>query len=336
MPNPIAYISLFSILLTFNVGADSWVEPPPVAPTQESLDDWMTAYGFEVDEFEEKARAYIQADQLIECRAPSRRVTLNGMELWLHDGILVDSNGQWTAASEDLEQILAPLIRPLENLPNSSQKLIVLDAGHGGKDEGAKGHAGGTEKEYALDITHRVETMLKTLGYEVLLTRDHDTYLELADRPRIAHEAGAAIFVSIHLNKSSNRAARGIETYMLTAPGFRSSNDPGGEREYQIYKGHEHLKSSMVLAGSVHRHLVQNSSMRDRGIKRARFVVLREAQCPAILLECGFLSNPTEEKLFSKSTFRDYIARRVSNGIHHYMGKLNKAQIKHNLLNDEG
>ena len=334
MPNLILIFSFFLSLFALQGFADSVVEPLPPAPQRENLSLWMESRGFKVEFSSDKEQHFVGEAHHIACRSPSRKVTFDGMELWLHDGIVADSNGLWSVASDDLKSVLAPLLDPLAALPESTKKLIVLDAGHGGKDEGAKGLKGHTEKEHTLDIALKVETMLKTLGYEVLLTRDSDKFLELEDRAKYAGEVGAAIFVSIHLNKSSNRAARGIESYVLTAPGFRSSNDPDGLRNHQVEIGHEHLEASMVLAGTVHRHLVQNNSMRDRGIKRARFVVLREAPCPAVLLECGFLSNPEEEKLFAKDAFRDYIALRISNGLHHYMGKLNKAQIKQSLLRD--
>ena len=334
MPILIPLLSLFISFFTMQAVADSLVDEPLPAPPRANLGAWMESRGFTVEQASDKEQHFSKGRHRIECRSPSRKVTFDQMELWFHDGVVADSNGVWTAASADLRAVLAPLLDPLNALPASPKKLIVLDAGHGGIDEGAKGQEGSTEKERTLDIALKVETKLKTLGYEVLLTRDTDHFLELEDRARYAGKVGAAIFVSIHLNKSSNSNARGIETYVLTAPGFRSSNDPNGQRVHKRELGHEHLEASMVLGGAIHKHLVQNNSMRDRGIKRARFVVLREAPCPAVLLECGFLSNPEEEKLFAKDTFRDYIALRISNGIHQYMAKLNKAQIKKSLLQE--
>ena len=165
---------------------------------------------------------------------------------------------------------------------------VVLDAGHGGIDRGAKGVDGSTEKKYALDTTKRVERRLKRAGYRVVMTRKGDYFVPLPTRAAISNRTRGAVFVSIHYNWASRSGASGTETYYYNS-------------------------RSYPLAANIQRELARVSS--NRGVKRARFHVLRNNLRPSALVECGFLSSPGEARRVRSSSYRQRIADAIVRGI---------------------
>jgi N-acetylmuramoyl-L-alanine amidase len=165
---------------------------------------------------------------------------------------------------------------------------VVLDAGHGGIDRGAKGSDGSTEKKYALDTAKRVERGLKRAGYRVVMTRKGDYFIPLPSRVAISHRQRGAIFVSIHYNWARNSGANGTETFY-------------------------HNSKSYPLAANIQRELARFSG--NRGVKRARFHVLRNNLRPSALVECGFLSNSGDARRIRSSSHRQRVADAVVRGI---------------------
>lgn len=165
---------------------------------------------------------------------------------------------------------------------------VVLDAGHGGIDRGAKGVDGSTEKKYALDTAKRVERRLKRAGYRVVMTRKGDYFVPLPTRAAISNRTRGAVFVSIHYNWASRSGASGTETYYYNS-------------------------RSYPLAANIQRELARVSS--NRGVKRARFHVLRNNLRPSALVECGFLSSPGEARRVRSSSYRQRIADAIVRGI---------------------
>ncbi len=167
---------------------------------------------------------------------------------------------------------------------------IVLDAGHGGFDRGGVPGQRITEKDKTLDVALRLRTLLRAAGYKVVMTRDSDVFVPLPTRVAIANSYRNASFISIHFNCASRAGANGIETYY-----YRSD--------------------SATLATRIHRNVVASASSENRGIRRRGFYVIRKAAIPAVLVECGFLTNPIEGPLATTAAYRQKLAEAIGRGI---------------------
>lgn len=223
---------------------------------------------------------------------------------------------------------------------------IVLDPGHGGHDPGAVGPNGVYEKDIVLDIALRVKKLFQeNKSIMVFLTRETDVFVPLEERTAFANSKNADLFISIHANASTNRIARGIETYMLNwTDDEEAIRVAARENAISVKRMKEHTNryrndvdkilvdlmrennrdESVKLANYVQRSLIStlgdnHSSINDLGVKSALFYVLLGAKMPAILAEVSFISNPIEEKLLSKESYRDYIAKAIVKGIESYL-----------------
>lgn len=167
---------------------------------------------------------------------------------------------------------------------------IVIDAGHGGHDRGGIPFQRIGEKEMTLDVARRLSNELQNAGFRTVLTRRDDTFISLPERVAITNSQRDAVFVSIHFNSAFREGARGFETHFYAASAAR-------------------------LAGSIQSNLVHASRTENRGVKHATFYVLRNARIPAVLVECGFLTNRDEGNLTLKSSHRARIASLIARGI---------------------
>src|SRR3954451_18604636 len=169
-------------------------------------------------------------------------------------------------------------------------RTIVVDAGHGGFDRGGVPGQRISEKDKCLDVAQRLKRILQAEGYRVIMTRDSDVFIPLPTRVSIANSYRGATFVSIHFNCAPRVGANGIETY--------------------YYRG-----DSAGLAASIHRNVVSISPSENRGIRRRGFYVLRRTAIPSVLVECGFLTNPTEGRLALSPEYRQKLAEQIARGI---------------------
>jgi N-acetylmuramoyl-L-alanine amidase len=169
-------------------------------------------------------------------------------------------------------------------------RTIVIDAGHGGFDRGGVPGQRISEKDKTLDVALRLRRILQAEGYRVIMTRDSDVFVTLGARVAIANSYRDASFVSIHFNCASRAGANGIETY--------------------YYRG-----DSASLAASIHRNVVSGAPTENRGIRRRGFYVLRRTSIPSVLVECGFLTNPTEGSLALTGDYRQKLAEQIARGI---------------------
>jgi N-acetylmuramoyl-L-alanine amidase len=247
-----------------------------------------------------------------------RRVRLDGLNVYMNAPLRTASPSP-TISVVDAETVLGPLLGEPVRQVIEGTPLVMLDPGHGGKDPGASGYHRTVEKRLALDIAKRVRRRLRRTGIDVALTREGDKPLTLAGRVGIARSRGADAFISIHLNASRNRKARGVETYVLPARGFPSTSD--GTRSDRSYPGNQFDALNTILASYVQKGLVAATGSPDRGVRRARFSVLRSATFPAILVECGFVSNGLEAKQLGRRDYRDRIAEGIARGIQTYVGR---------------
>jgi N-acetylmuramoyl-L-alanine amidase len=223
---------------------------------------------------------------------------------------------------------------------------IVIDPGHGGHDTGTIGPGGLEEKDLVLDVGRRLGKLLETrLGAEVVYTRKDDTFIPLETRTAVANQARADLFVSIHANSSRDPGARGVETYYLN---FTSSPEAlevaareNAVSEKSIYELQdlvkkialkEKIEESREFAGDVQQSLhsglaVKSPAIRDRGVKKAPFIVLIGANMPSILAEVSFVSNPTDEHRLATGEYRQRIAESLYRGIAHYVNGLSGVKV---------
>lgn len=184
---------------------------------------------------------------------------------------------------------------------SDKQKIIMLDAGHGGTDPGALGKLDGetiNEKDLTLSITKKVKAILDSYGYKTAMTRTGDTLPSLAERPQMANQMGCAMFVSIHINSATSPDAYGTEVYY--------SDENNGQKYNMI---------SQELAENVLETMIKKMGSYNRGVRMANWAVTRRSNMPAILIEVGFISNENELRKMVSSSYQDKIATGIAEGI---------------------
>src|SRR5881392_2925905 len=173
----------------------------------------------------------------------------------------------------------------------SSPTAVVIDAGHGGFDRGGIPGQMVAEKEMTLDVAQRLKSLLAASGYRVVMTRDRDVFVPLPTRVAIANSYGNAIFVCIHFNSAKRMGDGGIETYFYS-------------------------RDSLPLASAIHYYVAGGAPSSNRGVRRRGFYVLRKTSIPAVLVECGFLTNPTEAAYAQTASYRQKLAEEIAAGVH--------------------
>jgi N-acetylmuramoyl-L-alanine amidase len=232
---------------------------------------------------------------------------------------------------------------------------IVIDAGHGGHDTGTIGPNGLLEKDLVLDVARRLGRLLEArLGAEVVYTRQDDTFIPLETRTAIANRERADLFISIHANSSRDSDARGVETYYLN---FTSSPEAlevaareNAVSEKSIHELQDLVKKialkekideSREFATNVQESLygglsLRNAGIRNRGIKKAPFIVLIGANMPSILAEISFVSNPSDERKLQTAEHRQRIAESLYRGVSKYAGGLSGVKVASKGSKNEG
>jgi N-acetylmuramoyl-L-alanine amidase len=193
---------------------------------------------------------------------------------------------------------------------SAGARTIVIDAGHGGHDNGGVPGQRVSEKVLALDTSLRLKKELERRGFNVVMTRSRDVFIPLATRVAIANKYRGAIFVSVHYNSARRSSAQGFETYFYS-------------------------KTSAPLAYRIQRNILRTASTENRGIKQRGFYVLRNTKIPAVLVECGFLTNRTEAKRCMKPTYRQALAEQIAAAVteYHSAGSRKNAALLASLAN---
>ena len=224
---------------------------------------------------------------------------------------------------------------------------IVVDAGHGGHDTGTIGPTGLMEKDLCLDVALRLGKIIqqKLPGADIVFTRSDDTFIPLEDRTRIANEAKADLFISIHANSSPDHGARGIETYYLNMKGSAEAMAVAARENSVSQQGihdleevvkkiarTEKIDESRELAEDVQDSLSKRiqktvKPVKNRGVRKAPFVVLIGADMPSILTEISFLSNPADEQLLKKPEYRQRVAEGLYQGVSDYLQSMNSVAV---------
>ena len=248
----------------------------------------------------------------------SREAEVNGVTVWLLFPFVKHKGGLYIAKL-DAESTLQPLLFPPRNLPRDKVKTICLDPGHGGRDPG--NHVGShQEKDYTLLLAYELRDQLRKAGFTVVLTRGSDDFGDLASRPTVAKRTKADLFVSLHFNATpvGRGTVRGVETYALTPAGARSTAAAGQGDTGGWTAGNRNNDANLLLACRIQQQLVKRLPTVDRGVRRARYWVLREAAMPAVLVEGGFMSHPTEGRKIFTAAYRQQMARAIKDGIVDY------------------
>ena len=235
-------------------------------------------------------------------------------------GYIVDASGKNIGFGATSADVVAPKKIGSASRGNYDvlNKIVYLDAGHGGYDPGAS-YFGISEKSLTLAIQSRVKAKLESEGYQVVTTRTSDTYVDLTDRSRAVNASESDIFVSIHINASGSSAAQGIETYYY---------QPYAEYPSRInatyHANPTRLSMSDTLANAIQSSLINATGAQNQGVKRQTFAVLRETTAPAVLLELGFLSNPQEAARLNTAAYQETLANAIVAGIKSYYEKAAK------------
>lgn len=256
-----------------------------------------------------------------------RLAVLNGSPAWLHAPV-IKVGGKWSISDADAQFVVDPLVRPSAYLGARKARTVVLDAGHGGKDPGTIGRSGLLEKNVVLDIALRVRAHLKASGVQVVMTRDSDRFWELADRPFLAARGGGDAFVSIHMNAAGSRSVQGVETFVTAAENYPPTAEAKLNAKYPAVPNNQFNHSNMILGNQIQRAVIGVTRAEDRGLKHARFVVLRNSAMPAALIECGFASNPQEEQKLLSPPYRETVALGIAQGILNYFALVNRAKLE--------
>jgi len=245
----------------------------------------------------------------------SRMAEFNGVHVALSFPVALD-RGALLIAQMDLNTAIRPLMYPSRFADSKRITTICLDPGHGGKDTG--NHTfWHSEKTYTLALALELRTQLQQAGFNVILTRSKDAFVELPDRPALANRRGADLFVSLHFNATptGKDGVEGPQTYCITPVGASSTDAQGEGANYGPTVANRVEQRSLLLAYQMQKSLVQSLRAPDRGVRRARYAVLRDATMPAILVEGGYMTHPVERKKIYDSAYRRQMAQAMVRGI---------------------
>ena len=304
-------------------------------------------YGLECrwDSFIKTATLQKRSNNIV-LRAGSDRVLINGMERRL-EGTVIFNGGAVFVPVSFVKNNLGPMVGavPVERIPEAEIsrkaliKTIVIDPGHGGKDPGAIGRrARLKEKDMTLAVARKLKDRLEESGIRVIMTRNDDTFIPLPKRAEIANHSGADLFVSIHINSSRARSMRGFECYYLSnatddnaraLEAFENSSlkmgdEASAEHSKQLDKTlwdmtlTENRLESAEMASSVCDSVEGSLAIGNRGIRSARFYVLKYTHMPSVLVEAGYISNKYEEMKLRDPQFLDRLANAIAEGILKY------------------
>jgi N-acetylmuramoyl-L-alanine amidase len=313
----LAALALAALVLPGWAAARQTLPPRRSQPPLVRVRDWAGANGFQAHWVEpEKILQLAKGDTKLVLNANSREARLNGVQVWLLKPFEY-REGAGYLSQLDLDATIHPLLQP----PRSSAKIrrICLDPGHGGKDPG---NCVGKQEEqrYTLALAYELKDQLTRAGFKVTLTRTGDSFVDLPARPALARKAGADLLLSLHFNgtEGDRNEARGSEVYCLTPAGASSTAANSDGPSAGSAPGNRNNAKNLLLAHQMQKALLRGLGVEDRGVRRARFAVLRDATMPAVLIEAGFLSHPVEGKKILDTAYRREIAKSIVDGVRAY------------------
>jgi N-acetylmuramoyl-L-alanine amidase len=310
-------LGLFLLLVAIQIPAPAWEVVIHAGRRHVSLEDVSKFYRLRQPLINGPAFSLSGPSKTIRGRAGTREIYINNVKYILCFPV-EQKGGRILISAMDVTKIIEPVMRPGLIKNAHAIRTVILDAGHGGHDSGAKGNRG-IEKEAALDVVLRAKRLLEQNGYTVRLTRSSDVFIPLEDRAAFANRFLNAIFVSVHFNKSAGGGASGIETFALAPRGVPSMDEENfSYSDLKLHPGHGQDAENIALSTALHSSMLRHMRLTDRGIKRARFAVIRDIRIPGVLLEGGFMNHPLDGKLIASSAYRDAFARAILEGVGRY------------------
>lgn len=284
-----------------------------------SVDNISKFYGLPAEVVPSGAKIQSETgDHPLEFVSGSREAMINGVRSWLCFP-LIEQDGKFLVSRIDVAKTIEPLVRP-HRVPNAGNvQTVVLDPGHGGHDKGQVSRYG-CEKDFTLDVARKLRPILQAKGLRVIMTREGDYFVPLEVRAQIANAARNSILVSIHFNATNDDPnATGFEIFSFTPRGAPSTSDGTvAASSLNMQPGSSVDAQSLALSACIYHSLLGHIPEFDRGIKRARFAVLRLTKVPAVLIEGGFLTERGESKLIANKDWRAKLAGAISVGIENY------------------
>jgi len=310
-------LGLFLLLVAIQIPASAWEVVMHAGRRHVSLEDVSKFYRLRQPLINGPAFSLSGPSKTIRGRAGTREIYINNVKYILCFPV-EQKGGRILISAMDVTKIIEPVMRPGLIKNANAVRTVILDAGHGGHDSGAKGNRG-IEKEAALDVVLRAKRLLEQNGYTVRLTRSSDVFIPLEDRAAFANRFLNAIFVSVHFNKSVGGGASGIETFALAPRGVPSMDEENfSYSDLKLHPGHGQDAENIALSTALHSSMLRHMRLTDRGIKRARFAVIRDIRIPGVLLEGGFMNHPVDGKLIASPAYRDAFARAILEGVGRY------------------
>jgi N-acetylmuramoyl-L-alanine amidase len=241
---------------------------------------------------------------------------INGVRFFTHFPIVMQGN-ETLISTTDVGKIVEPVLRPgrIENA--GKVETVILDPGHGGTDTGGR-NSYGTEKMFTLHVAHVAREQLTRAGFKVEMTRFSDNGISLEERIEFANRFPNAVFVSIHFNSG---AGNGVESYALTPHGLRSSSTGGHHAhvdDNEPNAGNQQDPQNVALTAAVHAAVLSRTGAHDRGVRHARFKVLRHLRVPALLIEAGFMSDHVEGYRIATAQYRQQLGAAIAQGVENY------------------
>ncbi len=262
---------------------------------------------------------------ILKAQIGSQEMLINNIKFILSFPVQ-EYNGKVLFSRLDLCKLIDPVLYP-SHIQNAEYfDTVVVDAGHGGHDSGARG-VYGYEKDFALKMAMSVRTALMQRGFKVILTRATDTFITLGGRVAIANQTPKSIFLSFHFN-SGGTAATGIETWALTPQSAAATISRGGGYNMNGVTGNKQDSANIALATAVHASVISRFKFVDRGIKRAQWSVLSGCKRPGILFEGGFVTNGAECQLVASETYRQQVSAAIGDAVMNYRKALESAMAK--------
>ena len=266
----------------------------------------------------------------VEFEVGSREFSIDGARAFLGEAIRMPQK-KALISRIDAERFVGPILRPSAAGPAPALRVIALDAGHGGRDSGkVNPRLKVSEKTLTLDMVNRMKPLLEKQGYRVVLTRTEDRFVELAERAEIADRAGADLFISVHFNSVESGAERvtGVEVFTMTPQHQLSTDQNPDSQASKANPGNLYDGWNAVLGHCLHKAMLDDMKVPDRGLKHGRLAVLRLSSCPAALVEAGYLSHPDETRKLMKPAYRQQIAEALADGVSNYARALESARKK--------
>ena len=264
----------------------------------------------------------ISSKLVIKAQVGSQELLMNNMKFILSFPAI--SHKDKTLISRlDLVKLVDPILNPSHIQGAESFDTVVLDAGHGGHDAGARG-VYGYEKDFALKMVQHLRTALMARGFKVVLTRSTDTFISLSGRVAIANEIPNSIFISLHLN-SGGSSASGIETWALPPQNAAATISRGGGYNANGTTGNRQDSANIALASAVQARVLSTIKVVDRGIKRAQWSVLTGIKKPGILFEGGFVTNSKECLLIASESYQKTVTAAIADAVVNYRKALEPA-----------